>query len=107
MNPVSLSETVQAADNSRAQQSQHAQNPVATAESTTLRPTPAITKPVQAETRTEAAKVSTVNSSAQAPATNAASHSQRKVHYSANDDDDYVAKDTYVIYGSNGKPLRR
>jgi hypothetical protein len=29
----------------------------------------------------------------------------RKTHSS--EDDDYVAKDTYVLYGSNGKPLRR
>jgi hypothetical protein len=73
------------------------------ASSAAERPSPAV--PKQPQTTPEPTELATLKSSTPAVAKTATAHKPRRLHFG--EDDDYIAKDTYVVYGSNGKPVRR
>jgi len=66
------------------------------------RPSPAV--PKQAAAPPQPTKFATLKSSTPGATKTAAAQKPKRAHLS--EDDDYVAKDTYVVYGSNGKRLR-
>ncbi len=75
----------------------------AAASSMVQRPSPSLrTQMNAAEKHTEVAAPKPAKPASTKPAPS--TRPNRKMHNS--EDDDYVAKDTYVVYGRNGKPLR-